>query len=184
MLREVFVHPIESRKLCKTERCIPLQALQGRLRVHSSSEWWRPHFQQRLPLLTIQTEGFRHGFGACPCRFLLGFPLVSWFLSCIEPHSCWLLFGFGLLTSSRCLGGVSPIQLGHLTADFLYLWLHLQPGSQVLHGVGSASTSLQNAISKAVPYEARTVSAGHLAEQTINMGTAIKLDFILALKGR
>lgn len=91
------------------------------------------------------------------------FLLLAGFWATLKPHSCWLLLEFG------SLGGWEVLAQYNSTiwqADFLYLWLHLQPGSQVLQGVVSASTSLHN-----------------LEGSALWSNKVRALDFILALKG-
>lgn len=130
--------------------------------------------------VTIRTVRFGLGFGLYLCRLHPGWPFLGCFLSLVEPHILWLLFG--LISLSRS-GGISLVQCCYLTGNLLCLSLHLQPGGQVLQGVGSVGASLQNAISQAVLNKVNTVGGRHLAEQTINMGTAVELVSILSLEG-
>lgn len=134
--------------------------------------------------VAIQTVRFGLGFGLGPCRRHPGGPFISRLLSLFEPHIRWLLFGLGrsLISLSRS-GGISLIQRCYLTGNLFCLRLHLQPGGQVLQGVGSVRTRMQNAISQAVLNKVNTVGVRHLAEQTINMGTAMQLVSILSLEG-
>lgn len=128
--------------------------------------------------VAIRTERFGLGFGLGPCRRHPGGPFISHLLSLFEPHIRWLLFGLG-----RWSGGVSLIQRCYLTGNLLCLRLHLQPGGQVLQGVGSVETRMQNAISQAVLNKVNAVGVRHLAEQTIDVGTAMELVSILSLEG-
>lgn len=134
--------------------------------------------------VAIRTVRLGLGFGLGPCRRNPGGPFSSRLLSLFEPHIRWLLFGLGRsLTSLSRSGGISLIQRCYLTGNLLRLRLQLQPGGQVLQGVGSVRTRMQNAISQAVLNKVNTVGVRHLAEQTINMGTAMELVSILSLEG-
>lgn len=137
-------------------------------------------------MFTAVTIGtVRFGLGLFLCRLHPGWPFLACFLNLFEPHICWLLSGLGRpLISLGRPRGVALIQCCYLTGNLLCLRLHLQPGGQVLQGVASVGTSLQNAVSQALLNKVNTVVGRHLAEQTINMGTAVELVSILSLEGR
>lgn len=101
--------------------------------------------------------------------------LLGRLLSCIESHSHWLLPGFvGLIIPPSRFRDISPKQLDHFTVGALCN-CDLLSSSQILQGESLVGISLHNAISQALSKEVSMMRMGHLAEQTINIGTPLDL---------
>lgn len=84
-------------------------------------------------------------------------------------------FPLGLIISPSWSRNISSKQLDYFTVGALCDWLHLLSSSQTLQGESPVDISLHNAISQALSKEVSMMRMGHLAEQTIDIGTALDL---------